>query len=152
MISEQGVIEKIDDQMATVRVRKSSACAHCSSKGSCSISNRDMLVEVQNILNAGEGDTVEISVPEGTFLKLSFLVYLIPIFALMLGAFIGIFLSTMLNIDQSLSAIITGAVFFGISFLGLKVFERLKSSDRNYFPQMSRILKNGASPKPCDNI
>lgn len=142
MISEQGIIEEISNQKAIVRIRKSGACAHCSSKGSCSISDRDMLVEVQNNLQAKKGDTVELSVPEGTLLKLSALVYLMPIIALMFGAFIGSYLSIYLNSDQSITAIITGGIFCGISFLGLKIFERSKRSDNKYFPQMTRILKS----------
>jgi len=87
MVSEQGITEKVTDRKATVRVRKSPTCAHCGSRTSCDISDRDMLVEVSNDLQAKVGDYVEISVPEGTLLKLSVLVYLFPIIALMTGAF-----------------------------------------------------------------
>ena len=120
MISEQGIIEKISNETAYVRVTKTSACKSCSSKDSCNISDRDMIVEVDNRLKAKEGDRVELSVPEGTFLKLSMLVYVFPIIALMTGAFLGNYLSLQLNTDPSKTAALTGALFLVFSFIGLK--------------------------------
>jgi sigma-E factor negative regulatory protein RseC len=152
MISEQGIIEEVSARKAIVRVRKSSACKHCSSKDSCSISDRDMLVEVDNDLQAKVGDHVEISVPEGTLLKISALVYLFPIIALIIGAFLGDFLAKhLLQTNSSWIAIIVGFIFLGIVFFGLKIFERTKRSGDSYYPRMTRILTNVASPQPCDN-
>ena len=149
MISEQGVIEKITGQKAVVRVKKSSACAQCGSRESCGISDRDMRVEVQNSLDAIEGDLVEISVHQGALLKISFLVYLLPVLAFILGAFTGLYLSTVFNTDQSKTAIATGAIFLAVSFLGLKVYERSGSRNADYLPRMTRIINN--SSKPCDS-
>jgi len=151
MISEQGIIEEVLARKAIVRVRKSSACKHCSSKDSCSISDRDMLVEVDNDLKAKVGDHVEISVPEGTLLKISALVYLFPIVALIIGAFLGDFLAKHLQTDSAWPAVIVGFIFLGIAFFGLKIFERAKRSGDSYYPRMTRILTNVASPQPCDN-
>jgi sigma-E factor negative regulatory protein RseC len=151
MISERGIVEKIDNQKAIVRVAKSSACAHCGSKDSCNISDRDMLVEVSNELKAGIGDFVEISVPEGTLLRLSVLVYLSPIIALVIGAFLGNFLARPLQIDPSLSAVIGGGLFLGAAFWGLKLYERTEKSGNKYYPRMTRVLSSGVSPQPCDN-
>ena len=152
MISERGIVEKIDNQKAIVRVTKSSACAHCGSRDSCNISDRDMLVEVANDLKAAVGDSVEISVPEGTLLKLSVLIYLFPIIALMVGAFLGNFLAESFHINQSLSAVTGGGILLIIAFCGLKFYERTKKSGEGHSPRMTRILTSGASPQPCDNI
>ena len=144
MISEQGIIEKVLDDKAVVRVQKSAACAHCKSKGSCNISERNMLIEVSNDIKASKGDYVEISVPEGTLLKLSVLVYLLPIIALTIGAFLGGFLANSLQTDSSLTPIVGGGVFLGIAFFGLIRFERRRRSDNNYKPRMTRIVANAS--------
>jgi len=152
MISEQGIIDKISKNTAFVRVTKSSACKHCSSKDSCNISDRDMIVEVVNSFNAKEGDRVELSVPEGTFLKLSLLVYIFPIIALMTGAFLGDYLSVQLKTNPSATAAITGALFLVFAFLGLKLFENKKKTRDKYYPRMTRIIISGKSPEPGDSI
>jgi sigma-E factor negative regulatory protein RseC len=151
MVSEQGIIEKITDRKATVRVRKSIACAQCSSRTSCNISDRDIFVEVQNDLQARVGDLVEISIPEGTMLKLSVIVYLFPIISLMIGAFLGGFIANFLQTKSSWPAIISGVIFLGLAFCVLKMFERKKMSGGTYYPRMTRIVANAAALQPCDN-
>ena len=90
MATEKGIIEKISHSDAVVRIQKSSACAHCESRGACQVSEgKAMLIEVANDLQAKVNDHVEISVPEGSLLKLSFLVYFVPILALIAGALGG---------------------------------------------------------------
>ncbi|MFC1839302.1 SoxR reducing system RseC family protein [Thermodesulfobacteriota bacterium] len=150
MISEQGIIEKISNETAYVRVAKTSACKHCASKDSCNISDRDMIVEVANRLDAKEGDRVELSIPEGTFLKLSLLVYIMPVIFLMTGAFLGNYLSIQMGTDPSVTAAITGALFLMVSFLGLKVFEKKTKSEDKYHPRMARIVINVKTLQPND--
>ena len=152
MISEQGIVEKIDRNTAFIKIVKSSACKHCSEKESCSTSNRNMLIEVKNSLNAGEGDRVEVSVPEGTFIKLSLMVYIFPIVALMAGAFLGNYLSTLLKTDPSATAAISGAVFLLASFLSLKLLEKNKKSGEEYFPRMTRIIVSERRLQSGDSI
>ena len=151
LVSEQGIIEKVTDQKATVRVRRSPACAHCSSRISCEISNRDMLVEISNDLKAKAGDLVEISIPEGIVLKMSVFVYLFPIIALMTGAFLGEFIANSLQSKSSWPAILLGIIFFALAFCVLKVFERKKMSGGDYTPKMTAIVANVSPPQPCDN-
>ena len=148
MVKEQGKIEKIKNQTAVVRIQKSSACNHCQSRGACSVSNRDMLIEVPNDLKAGVGDEVEVSVPEGTLLKLSALVYMLPIMALLAGAFLGTSLGKTLHMNTSLAAIVGGVIFLGIAFYGLMVFDRTRKADNRYSPRMTRILISAASLQP----
>jgi sigma-E factor negative regulatory protein RseC len=151
LLSEQGIIEKVTDQKATVRVRRSSDCAHCSSRISCDISNSDMLVDVSNDLQAKVGDLVEISIPEGTVLKLSVFVYLFPVIALIIGAFLGEFIANFLQSRSSWPAILSGMIFLGLAFCVLKIFERKKMSGGAYNPKMTHIVANVSSPQPRDS-
>jgi len=140
MISEQGIIDRISNETAYVRVTKSSACKSCASKDSCHITDRDMIVEVANSLNAREGDRVELSVPEGTFLKLSLLVYIMPVIFLLTGAFLGNYLSLQIDTDPSKTAALTGIFCLVISFIGLKIFENRKKTGDKFYPRMTKIV------------
>ena len=152
MIREQGIVEEIRRTTAVIKVEKSASCKHCSEKDSCSVSDRNMRIEVKNSLNAKEGDRVEVSVPEGTFIKLSLMVYIFPIVALMAGAFLGNFLSAQLNTDPSVTAAVTGAIFLAASFLGLKIYDRKKAIGDTYYPRMTRIVISGRNYQSGDNI
>ncbi|MBN1903928.1 MAG: SoxR reducing system RseC family protein [Deltaproteobacteria bacterium] len=142
MISEQGIVERIKRNSALIKVAKSSACNHCTSKDSCSVPDKNMVIEVKNSLNAKVGDLVEVSVPEGTFIVLSLMIYIFPVAALMAGAFLGNYLSTLLDTDPSLTAIITGALFLFASFVILKLIDRKKDTRDKYIPNMTRIVSN----------
>ena len=152
MIREQGIVEEIRKNTAVIKIVRSSSCKHCADKDSCSVADRNMIIEVKNSLNAKEGDRVEVSVPEGTFVKLSLMVYIFPIVALMIGAFLGNFLSMKLNTDPSATAAITAAIFLAASFLFLKMFDKKKNAREKYSPRMTRIVISEKNLQSGDNI
>ena len=90
--------------------------------------------------------------PEGALLKVSALVYLLPIIALMTGAFIGGSLSATLGTGQSMTAIAGGAVFMGIAFGVLKIIEHSKGPVRGLYPRMTRIISSAPSLQSDGNI
>lgn len=151
MISEQGIVEKITKTTAFIKVVKTSACNHCSSKDSCSVPEKNMVIEVKNSLKAKAGDYVEVSVPEGTFIILSLMIYIFPVVALMTGAFLGNYLSTLINTDPSLTAVITSAIFLIVSFIVLKLIDRKKNTSEKYLPHMTRIVSGAPEISSCDN-
>lgn len=99
-----------------------------------------MLVEVSNDLQAKEGDCVEISVPEGTVLKLSFLIYIMPIIALITGAFTGAAVAQPLHMDSTLASVLASGLFTGVTFIVLKKLDKKAESSGKYYPKMIRIL------------
>jgi sigma-E factor negative regulatory protein RseC len=145
LIKEQGIIQEIKRHKAIVRIQQTSACAHCQSRASCDVSKRDMLIEVSNDLLAKEGDWVEISVPEGTVLKLSLFIYIMPIMALLLGAFLGAAVAPLLQLNSTVTSILGGGCCLGIAYFVLRKLNKKAESSKRYFPQMIRILP-GATP------
>ena len=148
MVSEQGVIEEVSGQKALVRIEKTSACATCGSRGACeAVSDKAMIVEVTNDLGAGKGDRVEISVSSGSFLKLSILVYFLPVVALVAGALAGGELSAPLHLHPTLASILGGCSAMAVTFYALKRLDRSSRASRKFQPRMTRILHRGGSPR-----
>jgi sigma-E factor negative regulatory protein RseC len=142
MVTEQGVIERVSGQKAMVRIEKTSACATCESRGGCEVgSDKNMVVEVANDLGVGKGDYVELSVPSGAFLKLSLLVYILPVVALMAGAFAGGAFARVLHVPLSLASVIGGFLVMGITFYALKRLDRSSRAKSEFQPRMTRILR-----------
>jgi sigma-E factor negative regulatory protein RseC len=148
MVTEEGVIEKISREKALVRIQKSSACKHCESRGAChALSDKEMLIEIANDLRAKVGDHVELSVPESSLVKLSLLVFFLPIVALVAGAYVGGSLADFFGIASTLSSILGGALAMGLTFLGLRRLERAVKDKVEYLPRMTRIRM---SPEPSE--
>lgn len=147
MVTEQGVIEKVSGLKAMVRIEKTSACATCESRDACDVgSDKNMVVEVANDLGAGEGDHVEISVSSGSFLKLSILVYFLPVVALVAGALAGGEFAAPLHLQPTLTSIVGGCLSMAVTFYALKRLDRSSRARRKFQPRMTRILYRGGSP------
>lgn len=89
----KGVVVKTDFKIATVRIRKSSACGHdCGECRACG--GAEFLATVTNSVGAKVGDTVIIGAPSGKVLAYSFLLYILPILgAAVCYAVSGVFFS-----------------------------------------------------------
>ena len=101
-----------------------------------------MFIEVTNHLQAKTGDHIEIKMPTGSFLKLSLLVYILPIVALIAGAYFGAEISEYLHFHSTPVSIAGGAIAMIIAFKVLRMIDRSVQSTEKYQPRMTRILVN----------
>ena len=81
----EGTIVSVNGETAVVRIFKSSACSHnCADCGVCQNPSFDTVVK--NPIGAKEGDKVLISSDSGKILLISLLVYILPVFLMILAA------------------------------------------------------------------
>jgi sigma-E factor negative regulatory protein RseC len=150
MLIEKGTVEKVLGNKALVKIGRSSACSTCESRSSCHVEgDKKIVIEVKNTLGAGEGETVELSMPTGSVLKASAAVYILPVLGLMLGAFLGKVFSGLLALGFTASAIAGGAAGLGLSIAVLIYFDRSVRSRPEYHPQMKRIIGESKEVLPC---
>ena len=153
MVTEQGIVQKTFNKKAMVSVQPSSACATCDSRDACDVlSDRDILIEVANDIDAKIDDLVEISVSTHSLLKLSLLIYLLPVAALIVGACAGGTWARFFHMQSGLASILGGVFAMCITFLVLKRLNRAAESKGEYSPRMTRILVSAPSARPDDNI
>ncbi|RLB78007.1 MAG: hypothetical protein DRH15_10560 [Deltaproteobacteria bacterium] len=153
MLKEEGTVQKVFPGRAIIKFQRHAACENCDSRGACDIfEGKEIEVEVINDLEAKEGDRVEVSVPGRSLLKLSLLVYFIPVLALVAGACIGNLGAAALGISPGLGSIVTGGVSMGVTFFVLKKMDRFAGSSEAYTPRVTRILSNSARlPQASDS-
>ncbi len=138
MLVEQGVVKEIKNNKAVVKVERSHVCKNCSQKGSCKLmlyeSQDHMLIEVENSLNAKVGDRVELGISSSSFLKVVFLTYLLPVFLLIAGAYVGE------GFGKEEGALIGAAISLTFWFIFLKRFEKSVKGKDSYKIRMTRII------------
>ena len=111
------------------------------------------MIEIPNILNARAGDRVEISIPERSLLKMSFVVYMIPVISLITGAYFGGIWARYHNMDSSLISFIGGILSMGLAFYLIRYLDRNGYITSQYSISMTRIISaRSSSPEPCDSI
>lgn len=148
MNTEEGVVIRTDAKNAWIKTTKTSACKSCSSRGACNTlgGGREMEVEALNTAGARIGDRVVIGFATGPLLKVSFLLYIFPILALIVGAAVGQTAAPYLSLNPSATSIVFG---FFLVFLSL-VFVRKKgnrlAAREEYRPKVIRILTANQLP------
>ena len=146
MIEEVGtVVELKGRHSAVVMCQKSSLCEHCATSGSCTLGDNDKtrLIEVHNYLNAAVGDHVRIATTTKSFLRSSFLLYIVPLIALVIGAVAGKLLGDHVEtgLDPNLLSAIFAVFFMVGSFVILRVGSSALSAD-SYKPKIVAIIRD----------
>jgi sigma-E factor negative regulatory protein RseC len=151
MITEEGIIENVHGSKATIQLKRSAACAHCESHGTCEVADeKNMHVVLTNELHARAGDRVEIGLPSHSLLKLSLVVYFLPVVALVVGAGLGNAWGPFFQATPTSGAIVGGGVgLLGTYFL-MKWVNHGAKKRMEYRPRMTRIIRTEPL-QPDDN-
>ncbi|WP_045211165.1 SoxR reducing system RseC family protein [Desulfonatronovibrio magnus] len=137
---KNGKVLSVHQNMARVRIKRTSSCATCSCAGMCSPFGKDwMIIEAQNLPGAREGQDVVVTYEVENELKASFILYIVPLISLILGAVLGAWADPLENED--LSAVTGGFGLLALTYIGIKMYSRKKySTQQNFNPVISDIL------------
>ena len=141
MTIEQGVVVRIENGQTWVRTVRSEACSGCGVQGACHTlgGGKEAEVVVHNDMGAEIGDRVDMEVPTGSVIKATSLMYLVPIFFLLVGAVGGQELAPQLGWTESLSAVIFAVIGLGMSMIIVKWAGKRMAQRRHYFPTITQI-------------
>lgn len=145
MIEETGIVVELKGKhTALVMCTKSSLCENCASNGNCTLGedDRTRLIEAGNPLGAVVGDRVRITTSTRSFLTSSFLLYIVPLIALVLGAVAGKLVGENMatGLDPNVLSAIFGVFFMVGSFVILRVGSQALNNE-DYLPNISEILE-----------
>ncbi len=113
------VLETYSNNVAKVELQRSSSCDGCTI---CN-SGKPVVLRAFNKINANKGDSVVIEVDElkkGT----NFFVYIIPLICLIVGYFLGEYISKLSNIEHNLGPIFSFIVFFAYVIWGIQKLKK----------------------------
>jgi sigma-E factor negative regulatory protein RseC len=142
MSTEEGSITKVTEDKAWVRVRRGTMCDTCKSRTACSVigGGETMEAEALNTANAQVGDRVLLNIPTKSLWKISFILYMLPVIFLIAGVIIGMDLAKYYALEPELGALLLGVVGCAISFLPIKLFAKHIRKNKEYTPEIVRIL------------
>lgn len=146
MIKETGKVVKVQDSILWVETTVTSTCSTCSAKANCGTSSiakaftdKSVINQVENSLNAKIGDVVEIGIPESSLVSGSFYLYLLPlIVAISFAIMTQFWLSHFIPITEPHIIVMTfvgGAIGFYLSKKRLA-----QTPEDDYQPQLLDVL------------
>lgn len=143
MATEQGIVTKIESTTtAWVKTTKTDACKACAARNSCHSMGGSNEMEVEAINHAGAhvGQKVVLSFDTSPLLKATFLLYVFPIIAMIIGAFVGQQLAPNFNFDASFLSAIFGFLFFGLTILFVRSKGNKLAQRDEYRPKIIRVI------------
>jgi sigma-E factor negative regulatory protein RseC len=127
MIEQQGKVIAVADGRAHVRLGGSSGCASCNAGKGCGaglfgrlLKRAPVVLELENGVNALNGEAVMVGISEVIYLRLIFGLYLFPLIAGLAGVAAGFYLSMQLELSPAGSdatALLCGLLFGAIAVL-----------------------------------
>ena len=144
MATEEGVVIHTQDAMARVETTQSRACKGCSSKGSCHITADGKRSEVLalNLAGARTGDRILMQIETASLLKACFLLYILPVGCMLVGAILGHWVALVLDRDTSIISALSGFSALALSVMAIRSTANRMGQRDAYKPKILRVLKS----------
>lgn len=138
-LTRTAVVKGVQGRMALVVTRMEPACEGCKARDTClTLGGGGAHVEARarNTVGAEPGDVVTISIRGSSLLKASFLVYMVPMLALIGGIVLGYLLSRVISVDENLLVGLFGLLAFSGAFIWLKKKGNKLSGKKEFVPEI----------------
>jgi len=139
MIVETGRVAGIEDGKAIIEIEKGTACAQCHAGCVCDLGKRVMIIEANDPIGVHEDQFVQLSIPNDSALRASFVVYVIPLLALIIGVLLGERLGMTFGIKEGL-AILGGFGFLGLSLIFVRYYNNIFSQNLRNQPVITKVI------------
>jgi sigma-E factor negative regulatory protein RseC len=139
-----GVVVSAQGSLADVSTSRGSACTGCSEASTCTLPDPEACVEivtVRNAVGAEPGDTVELDLPQHGLLRLSLLVWVVPLLGMVAGAIVGTTLPTSSGLVADAAAFLGAVSGAALAFGVLRWVDRRAAGDPRLTPFVARILR-----------
>ncbi len=141
------VLEVMEGGKAVVKILAAagSGCEGCKAAGSCKTAgDGGRLIEADNPVFARPGQMVELKVESGAFLKASFIIYMVPIIFLFIGAALGSKVGPMIapNVPIDVWQAGMGISFLVLSIIVLRLIDKKTKTSGGLRPVITRIKED----------
>lgn len=135
---EEGVVIEVFDGKARVMAVRGASCDSCSARAMCKPGEGiNVVIEAKNGLGAHVGERVEVAMQPRTFLKASFIAYIIPLVGFFVGGAIG------KNIGGTdIWAALSGLLFMALSYYGIWMYNKKAAKEGEYQPEIVAVLSS----------
>jgi sigma-E factor negative regulatory protein RseC len=136
------VVETDNEGRATVVVEKGQGCGSCRTAFQChgGRAARAEKTPAFNPIGAAVGDRVSLTVASGALLSRMAVLYLVPVFGMLAGAFTGAFVNGGVDGANSGHSVVFGLAGFVLGFVVSVAVSRVWSAVRPIMPVITRIV------------
>ena len=139
VLTKTGVVKAVQGHMALVLTKLEPECESCKAKDACTSlggGGANAEIRARNTVGAEAGDVVTISLRGSSLLKASFLVYMLPILAMVGGIVLGHLLSRVISVDENILVGFFGLLAFSGVFVWLRKQGNKFSRKQEFMPEI----------------
>ncbi|KAB3527660.1 SoxR reducing system RseC family protein [Alkaliphilus serpentinus] len=137
-----GVVTEVKGQHAKVVMQRHSSCGSCNA---CKMGEEEnkFAIEAINGINAKIGDRVSVDMESQDVLSAAFIVYVIPLIALLVGIFAGNRILVSMNIgpQKDIYVAIIGFAVMALTFLAIRTKEGAFKESKKFLPVITEIVE-----------
>lgn len=140
-VCETGFIRSVNNGMATVRLVGDAACRKCGlgELGLCKTGGAGMEIEARCPISVKPGQKVKVVRGGRTYSDGGFLLYGLPVAALIMGALAGDLLAPSVGMKGDAGAAIGGFLLMCISFLPIWLVGRKREKQERFVPTVEEL-------------
>lgn len=135
MKTEEGIVIEGEGSVVKVKVGRHNDCNNC---GACP-GNSMVVLDVQNPIGAKPGQRVTFEVKETNAVKGAFIVFMLPLIAVFIGAFIGGKIASSISLGLVPCQIAGAIIAFILVLVYIKIYEKNTKNNKNSLPIISKI-------------
>jgi len=141
MVVETGRVLKTAEGKAWIEIARGAACAECQTECGHDSEKGIMLVEANDSIGVHVNQHVQITIQNENVLRVSFVVYMIPLFALITGALLGEYLGTTMFGIRNILGILGGFGFLGLSLIVVRLYNNHFKQDPDNQPVITKVME-----------
>jgi sigma-E factor negative regulatory protein RseC len=134
-VIQEGVVLKNEGNFSRIHVAIHSSCEDC---GACQSPELEILA--YNDSNAKVGQTVKFVINQNNMLKISFIMFVLPLVSIFIGAYLGYLLAPILLISPNLLMLLGGGILFLFSIFNIIFQDRNYSLKPGNFAQIIEVI------------
>lgn len=133
-LTEEGIVKESKDGIATIVISNSDSCEECTAKLYCKPGNsNERSLTVKDNFGVIAGDRVRVSIQGSQILRVSFLIYGIPLILMLAGLFIGM---QFFQIHKELYSTIFAVALVSIYVLIIHFIDKKRNYHLQSYPEI----------------
>ncbi|OEU47518.1 MAG: hypothetical protein BA872_07585 [Desulfobacterales bacterium C00003060] len=139
-LKKTGVVKAIQGHMALVLTKMEPECEGCKAKDGCSAlggGGANVEVRARNTAGAEVGDVVTITIRGASLVRISFMIYMVPMLALIGGLVFGYALSKFVSVNENFLVGIFGLLALSGAFLWLRKKGDKLTGKQEFVPEIT---------------
>lgn len=133
---QEGFIMSIDGDFAKVRVAPNADCDNC---GQCNIVHMEILA--YNAVNATIGQKIKFTMIHDSMIKISFVIFILPLLSVFAGIYAGSICSSILKISEIAGSTGGALIFLTLVIFIIYFYDKRYKLNKSNFPQIIEVIK-----------